>query len=152
MEKKDKKKVLSNKEKYMLEIKNKYEDNKNFFEDGDINSKVYAFINKFVACEFLMKQMIYHYNHDTEKEFCEIRDIQLNMNKLYATIKFFNYDINKEDLKFIFNGDKTRGRKSCKELRNGFLHSFDSNDGYEIYNRFDSLMDCMDCFIHIIIS
>lgn len=44
----------------------------------------------------------------------------------------------------IFKGDRgLRGQKSCRQLRNGYLHSLSNDDKLEIETRYTELEDYM---------
>ena len=132
--------------KYLDDIKSKYNDNTSYFTDTDINTKKHIFLDKFISCEFYMKNMLYHYYHNNDK-FMPIKDIKFNMNSIYACMSFYNFSFDKNILNYIFGNSYKRGEKSCNALRNGLVHYFDSNDGYEVINRFDELVNYMDMFL-----
>ena len=92
--------------------------------------------------------MLYHYYHN-KNEYKVLKDIKLNMNSIIPCMYFYNFNFDNGILNKIFGSNAKRGQKSCKKLRDGIVHYFSANDGYELNKRFDELIDYMDKFLRL---
>ena len=97
--------------------------------------KVGAFFDLWLICEVLAKKHIMYHkklqNPPTTWRYTE----------LTAALDSFMISFDKEKVKPAFEGGNKgkRGRKTARQLRNGYIHTLSSNDRKEIELRFDYL-------------
>ena len=121
--------------------------NKLLYFNDENNLKKNAFLDKFYMCEFIIKELMYHYFH-CKNSFTPRKDIKLNMIVIKNSLSFFGYSFDDILLNIIFGASDKRGNKSCKKLRDSLVHNYSSNDCYEVCNRYDDLISYMDEFIN----
>ncbi len=127
-------------------ITNKLADKKDIISNQVKMGKCIKFINKFILCEIACKHIVEAYKRQ-EKSVKPGQYITLDMRHIPAAMSMYEYFIPKHLLSEVFSGNKKRGTKSCKKLRDGILHALDENDLDEIVSREDALHKSMDEFL-----
>ena len=118
-------------------------------QEPGVKKKKDEFLEKYMICETVCKQILIAYKKGTGKEF-NPDDIKLHMQEITAAMKYSAYPFSSDTLKAIFGSEKKRNSKSCKKLRNGIVHSMDVNDITEVSERYQELTLAMDTFLHTI--
>lgn len=108
-----------------------------------VDSHLGEFISLYLKCEATARKLVqYHIGKSNGKLF---------ISQIEASIKhFFPQKQNSINIKSVFLGDKGyRGRKSCRQLRNGYFHSLSEEDKKEIDYRFQKLQEYMQEWIDV---
>lgn len=105
--------------------------------------KVGNFISLYLMCD-LFATKIQHY-YQTDKQY---KKTTLNTNSLKKALSHFgiHFDDNKLLILFTGGGGK-RGKKSARQLRNGYLHQLSEADKLEIINKNELLTKEMKRFL-----
>lgn len=127
-------------------ITNKLADKKDIILNQAKMEKGVKFIIKFILCEVACKHIVEAYKKQ-EKSLKPGQYITLDMRHIPAAMSMYEYSIPRHLLSEVFSGNKKRGTKSCKKLRDGILHALDENDLDEIISREDALHKSMDDFL-----
>ena len=127
------------------------------FLNGKINCKsnlsssqnLVDFFDLFFVCEVTARKLIEYY-HAENNLTAKTETEKYNMTSLKAAVKHFSLSINEPTLQNIFRaGVGKRNQKSCRQLRNAYIHSLLDDDKAEIENRFNQLKTDMDTWINL---
>ena len=107
-----------------------------------------AFIDKFIKCEVVCKAFVEKYKQlqKTDEKGREIK-LLLDMRIIPSAFDRFDFHIDKHVLTPVFGGEKGKGHKSCKKIRDGIIHSLNISDLQELHDRYDILIMQMDRFL-----
>lgn len=108
-------------------------------------SNVGEFFNLYIMCEASARRLVRYYRG------AKTDTPDLYKRSIESAIKvYFPSTVNSIDIKNIFEGSEgKRGQKSCRQLRNGYLHSLSSSDKKEIEDRFENLKTSMDAWLDL---
>jgi len=102
------------------------------------------FISLYLLNEVFAKKLQNYYRIDNKKP--ELDKIQTQV--LTASLKHFSLIFNESDLKLIFKGGEgIVGKKSARQLRNGYLHSLSTTDKQEIISKAHTYNNLMRDFL-----
>jgi hypothetical protein len=91
--------------------------------------QVGMFIGLYLQSEVFARKLQSYYRTDTGKN----DDGKLNISVLKAAVRHFKLSFKEEFIDQVFTGGTgTRGGKSARQLRNGYLHSLSTEDKNEI--------------------
>jgi len=94
------------------------------------------FIGLYLRCELFATHLQHYYQ--TDKQYKKTR---LNTNNLKQALEHFGLYIEKDRLLLLFQGGKgKRGKKSARQLRNGYLHRLSEADRAEIIDKHSTLV------------
>ena len=93
--------------------------------------KVGEFISLYLRCELFATRLQHYYQ--TDKQY---KQGKLNTDSLSKAFEHFGFPLGKDKLLSIFKGGEgKRGKKSVKQLRNGYLHQLSEADRLEIIEK-----------------
>jgi len=102
------------------------------------------FIDLYLQCEVMAKKLQSYYRSDTGKP----GKNELQIQALTASLKHFSINYAPLDLSILFKGGGgTRGKKSARQLRNGYLHNLSPEDGKEIIMNASIFIPNMKAFL-----
>lgn len=105
------------------------------------------FIGFYLLCEVLATKLQNYYRADNNKP--ELDKIQIQA--LTASLKYFSLTFDNSELKSVFSGGKGLvGKKSARQLRNGYLHSLSATDKQEIINKAPHYNESMKKFLGLL--
>ena len=105
------------------------------------------FLDHYLVAESLATKLQYYYQVDTGQKSTD----KIHVNQLIAAQRHFSLQFEDLRTKEIFlSGPGNGGCKSCRQLRNGYVHSLSVSDREEIEDRSKSLLidlvDYLDSF------
>lgn len=106
------------------------------------------FFDLFLVCEATARKLIFYYNIEnsrSENQFYSITEVRFALN-------FFSLSVmpNDDFVKYIFKSGKgTRGNKTCRQLRNDYIHNLSQFDRAEIESRNKDLIENMNKWIQL---
>ena len=107
------------------------------------------FIGLYIQSEVYAKKLQSYYRTDTKKSGKD----ELQVNVLKAAIKHFSISLAELDISSLFSGGPgKRGKKSARQLRNGYLHALSVEDKKEIESQASSYIPKLRRFIQNEIS
>lgn len=106
-------------------------------------SKLGDFFNCYLICEVIARRLVRYYYQKDKKV--------LSLSNIKTAFKtYFPSEIDKIEIDKIFKGNKgKKNQKSCRQLRNGYLHSLSSSDKLEIETRYEVLEEYMKKWINL---
>ncbi|MCP5343643.1 MAG: hypothetical protein H7A05_03400 [Pseudomonadales bacterium] len=108
--------------------------------------KVGAFIGVYIQAEVFASKLQTYYCKDKKKTISK----NLNITTLSAALLHFSIEFNEDDVRFIFlGGAGEKGKKSARQLRNGYLHALSQQDKNEIVEKYDALYMAINKFLSI---
>lgn len=113
-------------------------------------SKICDFLELFFRCEVTAKQLINYHRQATNRTELGERD-GYNIKMVKSAVTYYSLGISNAKIENIFTSDGSKsGNKTCRQLRNGYVHSLSNSDKQEIENRFDELKSCMNEWITLL--
>jgi len=107
-----------------------------------------VFFDLFLVCEATARKLIVYYKKEISKTESKIYTI----NEVKAALNLFSIS-NSNDDNFVNNifksGKGSRGKKTCRQLRNGYFHSLSQKDRAEIESRSEDLTENMKKWIQL---
>lgn len=108
--------------------------------------KVGAFVGLYIQAEVFACKLQSYYCKDKKKK----SSAQLNIATLTSALSHFSIDIKDDEIRFLFlGGTGEKGKKSARQLRNGYFHSLSQEDKSEIVSKFDLLERALKMFLSI---
>lgn len=108
-------------------------------------SNLGEFFNLYIICEITARRLVRYYR-EAKSDASNLISPSIDS----AVNTFFPSKSNSIDVKKIFEGSEgKRGYKSCRQLRNGYLHSLSSSDKKEIEDRFEDLKTSMSAWLDL---
>jgi hypothetical protein len=102
------------------------------------------FISLYLQTEVMAKKIQNYYRTDKNK--ADLDKIQIQV--LKASLKHFSLPFNDSDVSLIFKGGEGLvGKKSARQLRNGYLHSLSPSDKNEIIHKAQQYVAIMEKFL-----
>lgn len=107
-----------------------------------------CFFDLFLVCEATARKLISYYkneNSKSENQFYSITEVRFALN-------FFSISVmaNDDFVKYIFkSGNGLRGKKTCRQLRNDYIHNLSQFDRAEIESRNKDLIENMNKWIQL---
>ncbi len=112
--------------------------------------KVNQFLNKYIVCEVIVKEIIYKYKL-INGEKIEKRNIRMHLTDIKKCLKFFSLECNVILLNKLFSCVEYPIKdRSCKKLRDRYVHGFDLKSIHLICDNYSNYMALMDEFLHSI--
>jgi len=97
--------------------------------------KVGEFVSLYLRCELFATRLQHYYQSDKRH-----KEAGLNTDSLSKSLEHFGLHFENEKLLFIFQGGAgKRGKKSARQLRNGYLHQLSDADKSEIIEKHSTL-------------
>lgn len=110
--------------------------------------KVGLFISFYLRCELFATRLQHYYQLDKG-----YKKTKLNIDKFKKAIKHFNIFLENKDCDLIYvGGTGKRGKKSARQLRNGYLHQLSESDKQEIIQKNYMLLKIMNKILNLRIS
>jgi len=95
--------------------------------------KLGSFLDAYFVAEALAKKIQQFYQNDKNRPDSD----KVETKQLAAAHRHFSIPMNEDDIRSTFaGGPGTRGSKSARQLRNGYVHSLSPNDREEIEKNF----------------
>ena len=93
--------------------------------------KVGEFIGLYLRCELFATRMQHYYQTDKQYNKCKLNNVSLE-----KALEHFGIHVEKHKLLSLFKGaEGKRGKKSARQLRNGYLHQLSEADRLEIIDK-----------------
>ncbi|GEM_PF-819333 len=106
------------------------------------NPFIVRFLETYIDCETTAHKIVRFYKHDKYQR--TDASVILNVRKIVAAARYFHLAIDESRIRALFTGGKgIRGKKTPRQLRNGYLHEKSAPDVKEMQRRLDSLHDLM---------
>ena len=103
------------------------------------------FIGLYLRCEVFATKLQHFFQKD--KQFAEGH---LNVRTLSKALRHFNLHFKEESLLLLLKGGHgEKGKKSARQLRNGFLHELSESNKIEIINKGPELIKLMESFLSL---
>ena len=129
--------------------KNKLKKKTNYKSNLSTSQNLVDFFDLFFVCEVTARKLIKYYQTANNKPVMTKYE-SYTTPTLRSAIKYYSLSINDSILKNIFlSGEGKRNQKSCRQLRNAYIHSLLNEDKQEIINRFPQLKNDMDTWISL---
>ncbi len=140
-------KKLSEEEKKLLHAKASLELNRleKIYSDRDVKARADAFKDKFQICEAVYKTLLAE--HQYRKTGKLPQRMKLDMRQVPHVLTFAGYGIEKDLQEKLFGGEKKKGTRSAKMLRDMLTHSMDERAIQELNERNEELHNDMDNFL-----
>jgi hypothetical protein len=104
-----------------------------------------AFLDRYLVAEALARKVVSYYQDDTKKPSSNAIQVQ----QLSAAIRHFGIIFSESDTRTLFfGGEGLRGKKSARQLRNGYIHSLSAEDRVEIEQMAPLLIEMLNGFIN----
>ena len=112
----------------------------NFQDQG----KLGHFFDLYLVCEATARKLIYYYNGNGDHRAFIVTTVKT------ATEVFFHNQISEIDIENIFrSGNANIGSRTCRQLRNKYIHDLSASAREEIENRFSDLKSKMENWINL---
>ena len=106
--------------------------------------KVGNFVGLYIQSEVFAKKLQHYYRIDVKKAGKD----ELRIDVLKAAIKHFRLCFSGNHVDMLFKGGHgTKGIKSARQLRNGYLHNLSPEDNKEIIKNADSFLPKLEKFL-----
>jgi len=126
-------------EKRKAELKKITNQSPGFRCQGDLG----YFFDLFLVCEATARKLISYYKNEISKSENQIYTIT----EVKAALSFFSISVmpNDDFVNYIFkSGNGLRGKKTCRQLRNDYIHNLSQIDRNEIESRNKDLIENMN--------
>lgn len=101
------------------------------------------FISLYLKCELFATRLQHYYQKDKQH-----KQGKLNTESLLKALEHFGFSVDKDKLLLLFKGGEgKRGKKSARQLRNGYLHQLSDADRREIIEKHSVLTAEIKCFM-----
>lgn len=101
------------------------------------------FIGLYMRCELYATRLQHYYQTDKQN-----KKGGLKTDMLSNALEHFGIPLDKEQVLFLFQGGKgKRGKKSARQLRNGYIHELSDADRSEITNKHSIFVKEMNRFL-----
>ncbi len=106
--------------------------------------KVGKLVGLYIQLEVFAKKLQHYYRIDAKKAGKD----ELRIDILKAAIKHFRLCFSGNHVNMLFKGGRgTKGKKSARQLRNGYLHNLSPEDKKEIIKNADSFSPKLETFL-----
>ncbi len=104
------------------------------------------FIGVYIQSEVFARKLQDYYRKDKKKD----KNVELRIDVLKAGIKHFKLSFPEDHIDLLFRGGNgTKGKKSARQLRNGYLHNLSPEDKKEINKTASSFLPKLEAFLSL---
>ena len=122
------------------------------FDKGNYVEPKYSFLEKYIKCEIICKQIIKKYLDLIGEEY-EEETIPCSLNDIKRAISCYEINFNSPKLLTrLWSKNDKKGEKAIRVLRNKIVHELNESSLVEVIERKKKLHDDMDLFINTILD
>ncbi|MBO5398133.1 MAG: hypothetical protein J6A36_04310 [Clostridia bacterium] len=124
----------------------------NILNTDNNRTVVFEFLEKYIKCEIICKQIIKKYLDLIGEEY-EEETIPCSLNDIKKAISFYEINFNNPKLLTrLWSKTDKRGEKAVRVLRNKIVHELQESSLMEVIERKEELHNDMDLFITTILD